>query len=422
MQLEEVLGVAGVLGARALELRVGRVRDVDERLVAVAGAQGLGRRHEGAVALGQGQARGAGQDVLDVAGADELRRAQPAVDDLDRLQPVAVEARLDGGVARRRPRAPADAVELVEVGRLPVGRDAGLDAQHLAPVARPRQRPVAVRPRERLGLRRLELLGEVLVVEPRLAAVQARPDDRPDDRGGHHAGHGHRQLVGADALEPQEAGEDDAEQRAVEVGRVGTVLDDGDRVEGAEGHRRRDRVARRRPAPGPEGEQGGERQQRRPAGQDGRAHPLVDPAVGHRDGRRGADPLRHARYEVVPLVPAEHAQRHAGDEQGEDEQDEGHRAGRGAPLPLGPARRQRDQGGAAREGEEQRQEHVAALRGPDQRAPVQAREEPERGEGAQADPLGVRARRLLGGDQRGARERRGGHQATSATRRLPLSS
>ncbi len=83
---------------------------------------------------------------------------------------------------------------------------------------------------------------------------------------------------------------------------------------------------------------------------------------------------------------------------------------------------QRDQGGAAREGEEQRQEHVAALGGEDQRAPVQGGEEPERGEGAQADALGVRARRLLGHGQRGARKRGGGHQATSATRRLPLSS
>ena len=91
-------------------------------------------------------------------------------------------------------------------------------------------------------------------------------------------------------------------------------------------------------------------------------------------------------------------------------------------CPSGQRRGKRDQRGAAREGEEQRQEHVAALRGQDQRAPVQGGEEPERGEGAQPDALGVRARRLLGDGQRGARERRGGHQATSATRRLPLSS
>jgi hypothetical protein len=89
---------------------------------------------------------------------------------------------------------------------------------------------------------------------------------------------------------------------------------------------------------------------------------------------------------------------------------------------CGPPGREGDQHGAAGEGEEQRQEHVAALGGPDQRTPVQAREEPERGEGAQPDPLGVRARRRLGDGQRGARERGGGHQATSATRRLPLSS
>ena len=60
--------------------------------------------------------------------------------------------------------------------------------------------------------------------------------------------------------------------------------------------------------------------------------------------------------------------------------------------------------------------------GLDERAPVQRGEEPERGEGAQPGALGVRARRRWRGGQRGARERGGGHQATSATRRLPLSS
>ena len=122
------------------------------------------------------------------------------------------------------------------------------------------------------------------------------------------------------------------------------------------------------------------------------------------------------------MAPAEHAQRHAGHQQGEDEQHEGHDACRGAPLPLGPAGGERDEQAAAGHGDEQRQEHVAALRGMDERAPVQAGEEAERGEGAQADTLGVGAHGHLGGGQRGARQRRGGHQATSATRRLPLSS
>jgi hypothetical protein len=121
-------------------------------------------------------------------------------------------------------------------------------------------------------------------------------------------------------------------------------------------------------------------------------------------------------------VGSERPQRQTRREQGQHEQHEGQHAGDGAPLPDGQAVRERDERGRTRDGNEQRQQHVAALGRLDEGGPVQRTEHPERRERAQPCPLGVRARRCGGGERLADGGAGGAHQATSATRRVPLSS
>ena len=105
----------------------------------------------------------------------------------------------------RPPLRPLLAVEVVEVGHLPVRRPRRRDAQHLGALARPVERPVAVAPVERERVVGPEALGERLVVEPRLLAVGRRRErQRPHDRQRQHR-RDPRARLERQPLEPQEA-------------------------------------------------------------------------------------------------------------------------------------------------------------------------------------------------------------------------
>ena len=112
---------------------------------------------------------------------------------------------LEAVVDRLRARRPGLAVEHVEVARLPVQRRGGHDPHDLVAVARPRDRPVALLPREAHRVVGAEALGERAVVEPRLAAIGQRGDrQRAQQR--------HREQPGdaepgpeREPLQPQEA-------------------------------------------------------------------------------------------------------------------------------------------------------------------------------------------------------------------------
>jgi hypothetical protein len=286
-------------------LAIGRARDVDPRLVARSGHERLARGLERA-GLDLHGSRPARQNLQRVPRADELAGAHAAIDDADRLDPLAmaqlgVHDRGDPGRVD-----PVQAVELVEVDRLPVGLAGRLHAQHLAPVARPRHRPVAVVPAERRRLLGLEVLGDVLVVEQRRCAVEVRRDEPA--RHGHreHARQRHAELLRAEPLEPQEGREEHAEDRAAEVRGLRPVLDDRDRVERAEGDRRGDRVAGRAHLRArPEGDERGGAGEQHAAGDERVAHPLVDAPVGHRDRRERLDALPEAGGELVPSAGLE---------------------------------------------------------------------------------------------------------------------
>ncbi len=183
----EVRGdVVGVDGARPLELRGGRPRRVDRGLVGVPRAQGPPRGDVRARARG---ARGARDlpDARRVARGQVLLGAQAADRHLDVLVPLGAgggQRRVHRGRAGAVSAAPTQriAVEAPQHRRLPVGALLGLDPEHLAPVARPVQRGVAVVPVEG-GLVALgEVVGQAAVVDPGRRAVELRGDERGEGR------------------------------------------------------------------------------------------------------------------------------------------------------------------------------------------------------------------------------------------------
>jgi hypothetical protein len=124
----------------------------------------------------------------------------------------------------------------------------GAHAEDLAAVPRPVQRAVAVVPAERRRAALAELLRELLVVDPRVDAVQARREGQAGERGGDDRDGGERRLAAGEPLEPEERGEEDREQRAGQERALVAQLDGGHAVQ--DGQRERPRRAGARPARG----------------------------------------------------------------------------------------------------------------------------------------------------------------------------
>ena len=130
---------------------------------------------------------------LDVA--RPRRRVLPVLRHVERVERP--RPRVSSGSERRRPRGVG---EDVEVARLPVQRLLRDHAHDLVAVARPRDRPVGLRPREAHRVVGPEALGERAVVEPRLAAIGRRRDrQRAEQRQRDQPGHARARAAAAAA-------------------------------------------------------------------------------------------------------------------------------------------------------------------------------------------------------------------------------
>ena len=263
--------------------------------------------------------------------------------------------------------------------RLPVGGLPGAHAQQLAPVARPVEPLVVVVPGERRGLRGRGLERPRLVVEPRRLAVEHRCRDQGHERGQHGERRGRRRVRPAQLLEPQERDHQQREDRAADELAFEVERDDRD---GVERGRATSSAAAGKPsfaAPRPEREQRGEHDERAGAERDHRAHPLVEPAVGHAHARQVRDAARDAARQLAPAAGQQQLVGHAARHQHErDERDDRRDRGERAQAAFEPA------GGQHRADREQPDGHdrpaAPGLGGLEQRHPVQRPPGRERGE------------------------------------------
>jgi hypothetical protein len=252
-------------------------------------------------------------------------------------------------------------------------------------------------PDEALGGGGLEPLGDLLVVQPWARAVQPRRDDQADERGDQEGDGRHPDLVGAQALEPEEGAEQQAEDRAAQVGPLGPVLHDRDAVEDGQDDRRRQRkawLAAGAGAVGPEGGQRGEHGDERAAEHDGAAHPLVHAAVGHRDAGHVGDPVSQPDRQVVPGVGHEQAQRDPRRQHCHGDHRERRPAQRRQAQAPGCDRPRGDERAAAGRGRRHGRHGAQPGGRPQQPGPVHRAEQRQRDEGGQAGErrLGHRAR------------------------------
>ncbi len=304
-----------VRGGRGPQLRARRPRRVDDGAVGVAAAQGLAR----ALVDAGGDARRRPRAVEDVerrAGGDELLRAQGPHRHPDPLHPVAVPE----GVGLQRILLlagvlhPAHAVERDEVDGLPVRPLLRAHAQHLAAVARPVQRSVVVVPAVLRRRGRAQRLGELLVVQQRTVAVEGRRRDVAAERRDGDDGRRQSGAAPLDALEPEEAREQQREREAGEPRQPQVVLHHRDGVERAERDRGRGGEPERAAAARDEGEQRGRGGDGAAAEDEHDPRPLVEAAVRRAHRRDGAEALADPGGEVVPSARGEQASGDAGRE------------------------------------------------------------------------------------------------------------
>jgi hypothetical protein len=264
-------------------------------------------------------------------------------------------------------------------------------------------------PDEALRGRGLEPLGDLLVVQPRARAVQPRRDGQADERGGQQRDGRHPDLVGAQALEPEERAEQKAEDRAAQVRPVGTVLHDRHAVEDGQHDRARQRkagLAVHAGAVGPERGQRGEHSEERAAEHDRAAHPLVHAAVGHGDARHLGDPVGQPDRQVVPGVGREQSERDPGRQHRHDDHRERRPDQRRQAQAPGRDRPGGDERTAPRRGRRHGR-HGAQTRGrPQQARPVDRAEQRQRDESRQAGE-----RRLAHRARGGGHPARRGHAA-----------
>jgi hypothetical protein len=206
--------------------------------------------------------------------------------------------------ARRRPGAP---VEGVEVDGGPVVRLRGAHLEHVAPVARPGQRPIALTPVKALLGPEPDARGERLILDPRLVGVEPRSGDhRPGTGQGAHerrgAGPPSRQALAPDQRGEQR--EQDGALGVLELGwdqgeRDGGQGDEWQRGDGAAqvAQRAARGVGRRSGATLGQGvsgegehERGVEQEQRSPQ-QQHHAHGRVGAVIGHEQCRQAIEPL-----------------------------------------------------------------------------------------------------------------------------------
>ena len=334
-------------------------RRVDDRAVGVAAAQRA--RGGGVGAVAERQLREPrGEDLARDAGGHERRAAQVAHRHLDPLEPAAARlVELDAAelaafeVGRALVADPVVAVEVVEVHRLPVGGLARLDAQQLAPVARPVERSVAVLPAEARGLRGGVAERPGLVVEPRPVGVERGRRDQAEDR---HRDGEHRGRAGVadpQALEPQVADHEHAQQRAADELRVQLDRDDGHGVERQQQDERHVAEAQLAARPGPERDQRRRDRERRAAEADHRAGPLVEAAVRHPRARQRGDAAPDRGRQLAPAVGPQQLVGDAAGGEGERhdrdrDEDGGGRPQRRAQAPGRQQAEHREHGGAER--------------------------------------------------------------------------
>ena len=337
-----------------------------------------------------------------------------------------VERRVVDPLRSRRRLHPARAVERRQLRRLPVRAIARLDAQHLAPVARPAQRPVAVVPviaRARPGA---EILREPLVIEQRAAAVDPRREhERGEDRDRHDRGR-HRRGPTLDALEPQEDGEQQREHRATEERVRALVLHRGHEIQDGEHDRGGDREAEPAAAPWREGQQRGKADEHAGSQDDDDPRPRVGPVKRCADVRDGAETLADPGGQVVPGARSREIGRDPGCGECDDEQRQAdgcrHERARQASEPS-PARGDQDRAGGERG--EQRHDRRQRRGGRHHPRPRRATEGGEREEPAQARGRDRQAR--VGGPaargperlaQRGLRPARDAHARSRVAARV----
>ena len=206
----------------------------------------------------------------------------------------------------------------LEVRGLPVVRLVGLDAHDLVAVARPVDRPVLLRPGEPHRIVGPEVLGERLVVEPRLAAVG---DGRQRERAGERDAEQQRDAEPRpqrQPLQPQEAhgqrGDRDAEHQRPRAAERDDRRHDGHEQR----HQRQERVAaaaRARPAR----DQRRGRQQQRPGDLERHLRPRVGPVVGQPHGAERLRAAHQAVDQVVPVARAQVVEREARDRDREEQ-------------------------------------------------------------------------------------------------------
>ena len=303
-------------GRRLGELLRVRPRRVGLDAVGVAAAERRGRAPEPRVAARLDRAAGVA-DREGRPGPDHRVGLDPPQGDAERVAPLRAALPPVGQVELRRGRAgpvaarvgPRLAVEVVEVGDLPVRRPAGVDAQHLGAVARPGDVAVGVVPVELDRVVGTEALGERLVVEPRLLAVRrARQRQRAGQRQRQHR-RDPEPRPQRQPLEPEEAdgqrGQDEPEHDRPRPA-------DRDDRRGDEDEQQREReelVAAGPVAPRPERQQGGEHAEQRAEQLEREARPRVRAAVGHLDARERLRPVREPGAQLVQPARLEQRER-----------------------------------------------------------------------------------------------------------------
>ena len=349
-------------------------------------------------------------DVERRSGSDHVGAVEGANRDLDSLAPLATILEVGRQLAReRRARTrksgrgtPAKAVEVVQVLRLPVGRALGLDPQHLAPVAWPVERPVAVGEVEADAGGRRERLGDLLVVDPRLRPVQGGRGHHSDDDGTAERDGGAGPTTPRHALQPQERGQQHGEGAPAQELVARRQVDRGHRVEHAQ--QRGPGGVARGPAPAhrPERDRGGERDQQCGPAEDDDPRPGVHSGVGDPNVGEGLQSLRDARAQLSPSAGQKQAYRHPGGHQRGGAGHEHDARCRGVPRGA----RERHQGAQDEPGEggdSDRREHPPPTPVLHEQRPVQRterRQRHERGEPGRARlqqrPRAARAVRAAG--------------------------
>ena len=301
------LGLAHLAGRRRRHVHLGRVGVAAPQLRVGRPAAGLARRAQRPRLVG---------DLHDRAGPGHVAGAHPPHRHLDAVQPARlvapVLAQLGLGVvaaAIARPGvAEADAVEPVEVRGLPVVRLVGLDAHHLVAVARPVDRPVLLRPREAHRIVGAEVLGERLVVEPRLAAVGHR---RQRQRARQRHAEQRRDAEPRPQRQPLQPQEADGQRgdRGAEHQRPRAAQRDDRRDDHHEQRRQRQERVAARVRPRPARDQRRHRQHQRPGELQRHLRPRVAAVVRQPHGPERLRAARHAVDQVVPVARAQEVER-----------------------------------------------------------------------------------------------------------------